>query len=209
MPRDRSLIRFARTVIIGVVASASGIVGISYALGECNAWWTEAAQHQVWLVCTDREISSQRAERRNVQFILIRNRTQPPMRPFVAALVWPLALESRLKDRRLPSIGVVTLASYLLSNLRSHSVHQRLTVSAPYRLADTGAIHNRMQIPLRLFPQSLGYIIFSEAGFSADGTQAFLHVDHVCGLCGHGEDVLLSKVNGNWVIQATASTWIS
>ena len=101
------------------------------------------------------------------------------------------------------------MASYLLGNLRPHSVRQELTISAPYRLADTDSIYDHGYTPLQSFPQNLGYFSLSEVGFSADGTQALVHFDHICGLCGHGEDVLLRKVGGRWVIEATASTWIS
>jgi hypothetical protein len=207
MPSCARLICFARNVMIGILVSVAGFVGISFSLGECHASWTEGAQHEVWSICLEQEINSQRAEKRNVQLVLIQNRTQS-MRPFVA-LLWPLALKSQVSERRLPALRTITLASYLLGNLRSHSVRQRLTISAPYRLADTEAIYDHGQIPQRLFPQSLGYIVLSEVGFSADRTQALLHMDHMCGLCGHGEDVLLRKMNGQWVIEATASSWIS
>jgi hypothetical protein len=183
------------------------VLGGSYALGEAYAWWTQSEQYDVWSVCLNREIDSQRAENRNVKLVLIENHTQN-MRPFVMALLWPLALKFGVSGPRMPGVQALTYATYLLGNLRSHPVRQKLTLSAPYQLADTEAIYGG-HIPQELFSQSMGFVVMSEVGFSADGSQAFLHVDHVCGLCGHGDDVLLRKVDGKWLIVATAITWIS
>jgi hypothetical protein len=95
--------------------------------------------------------------------------------------------------------------------LRSHPV-QRLTLSGPYRLADSGAVAVYGENGPRweaLFPQSMGYFMLSTVGFNADQTQALLQVDHLCGLCGHGGYVLLRKVNGRWDVEAEAGAWIS
>jgi len=32
------------------------MAGASYALGECQVFWTEAAQYEVWSICLNREL---------------------------------------------------------------------------------------------------------------------------------------------------------
>jgi hypothetical protein len=61
----------------------------------------------------------------------------------------------------------------------------------------------------RAFPRNQGLIVFSGVGFNRSRTQAVFYVDHVCGLCGGGQYVLMAKIAGTWRIQDEHSTWVS
>jgi hypothetical protein len=184
MPHEARVVRLVFRLVIGpFVAAVIVMAGASYALGECQVFWTEAAQYEVWSICFNRELHTQSQERFGQQLVIvIQNRTQQ-LRPFVSALVWPASLF--LKERpisRIPEVQAVTFSSYLVRH------GQRWETLAQH---------------------SVGYMVLSAAGFNAGQTQALVHVDHVCGLCGHGDDVLLRKVNGRWIVEATANTWVS
>jgi hypothetical protein len=60
------------------------------------------------------------------------------------------------------------------------------------------------------YPNSSGLIFFSEIGFNSQHDQAFLYAGRGCGgLCGSGEYVLLSKINGKWEIRKEIGLWVS
>jgi hypothetical protein len=59
------------------------------------------------------------------------------------------------------------------------------------------------------FPNSLGYIAVSRAGFNFNKTEAIFYIDHFCGLCGGGRFVLMRKTNGIWKVADERYTWIS
>jgi hypothetical protein len=59
------------------------------------------------------------------------------------------------------------------------------------------------------FPQNYGYLTFSRVAFNRDLTEAFFYTEHVCGLRGEGRFVFVKKVIGVWIVDRTASTWIS
>lgn len=205
-------VRAATVLAIAAVAMLFG----SYLFGEWYASRTEAAQRDVWAAYLNQEISSQ-----STQFdrplpppqIVIQDHTQQAYRHAVLAMVWPAAVLSRQRPTsRLPALQASTYIHYLLGNLRPHPVRQNLALSAQYRLADAGAVATYGQDWARweaLFPGNSGYFVLSTVGFNSDQTQALLHVDHICGLCGHGGYVLLRKVNGRWVIETEASSWVS
>jgi hypothetical protein len=206
-------VRVATVLVIAVVT----MMFSSYMFGEWYASRTEAAQREVWAAYINQEISSQSTEFGDRPLpppqIVIRDHTQRAFRHVVLALVWPGAVLSRQRPiSRLPTLQATTYVRYLLGNLRPHSVRQNLALSAQYRLADTGAVATYGQDWTRweaLFPGSSGYFVLSTVGFNSDQTQALLHVDHVCGLCGHGGYVLFRRVNGRWVVEAEASSWVS
>ena len=57
-------------------------------------------------------------------------------------------------------------------------------------------------------PPSVAF--FSQVGFNDRYDQAFVYVGRICGgLCGGGEYVLLSKVNGRWEVRAEKALWVS
>jgi hypothetical protein len=59
------------------------------------------------------------------------------------------------------------------------------------------------------FPNNMGYIAVSRAGFNVNKTEAIFYIDHFCGLCGGGRYVLMRKVNGIWKVQNEHGTWVS
>ncbi len=205
-----------RIATVSVIAAAAMIFS-SYLFGEWYASRTEAAQRDVWAAYLNEEIRSQGTEFRDQPLpepqIVVQNHTQREYRHVVLALVWPAALLSKQRPiSRLPALQATTYIRYLLGNLRSHPVRQNLALSAQYRLANAGAVATYGQDWARwktLFPGSSGYFELSTVGFNSDQTQALLHVDHVCGLCGHGGYVLLRKVNGRWAVAAEVSSWVS
>jgi hypothetical protein len=62
----------------------------------------------------------------------------------------------------------------------------------------------------RKYPNSSGIVFFSKVGFNYQHNQAFLYAGRTCGgLCGEGEYVLLSKVDGRWRIVKEQALWVS
>lgn len=60
------------------------------------------------------------------------------------------------------------------------------------------------------YPDSGGFIMLSNVGFSKTGDQALVYVVHWCGdLCGTGHYVLLSKDEDKWKVDEKAMIWIS
>ena len=143
--------------------------------------------------------------------IVIQDHTREAYRRIAWALVWPInALWKPGQFSRLPSAQVGTLARYVLCNLRSHPVRTSLALSAPYRIADSREVAVYFQRGWKtVFPGARGLYVFSAVGFNANHTQALLHVDYHCALCGEGNWVLMRKLNGRWVVETTASAWIS
>ena len=60
------------------------------------------------------------------------------------------------------------------------------------------------------YPHSSGLVFFSNIGFNAQHTQAFVYGGYMCdGLCGQGRYFLLEKVNGKWQIIQEQGLWVS
>ncbi len=215
MARLRYLLRFSLRLAAGLLIAAAVLAAGSYLLGEWFVYRTEAAQQEVWSAYLNQEIRVLTAEGlggpARPLLIVIQADTQPPHRPWAVALARPALVFSAGRPRpQAASLEAGMYARFLLANLRPHPVRPGLVLSAPYRLADSAAVAAyglaRWEA---LFPHNYGHFVLSAVGFNADQTEALFHVDHVCGLCGHGDDVLLRKVNGRWVIETVAGTWIS
>jgi hypothetical protein len=145
--------------------------------------------------------------------IVIQDHTRGVDRHTILALLWPVAAWSDdHMYKRLPALPFGIYARYLLGSLRPQSIRNALPSSGSYRLATAEEVASYAEVGDRwhkLFPHSAGYFVFSVVGLGHDGTQALLHVDYICGLCVGGTDVFLRKVNGKWLVEAEASTWIS
>ena len=60
------------------------------------------------------------------------------------------------------------------------------------------------------WPGSFGRVYVSGIGFSADRTQALLHIGREYGhLAGYGTLVHLAKTDGRWIVMKTTITWVS
>jgi hypothetical protein len=91
--------------------------------------------------------------------------------------------------------------------LEKSSFDRRFNMSADYELLDAATlsspkVHER-------FPRSYGYLTFSSVAFSADLVDALFYTEHICGLCGGGEYVLMGKIHGSWTIINRYGTWVS
>jgi hypothetical protein len=95
----------------------------------------------------------------------------------------------------------------LIANLKTHRLDRRFTISAKYHLLDYSVlVGSRLS---ERFPQSYGFLTFSSVAFNSDMTDALFYTEHLCGLCGGGEFVLMHKIGGNWMIANWYGTWIS
>lgn len=60
------------------------------------------------------------------------------------------------------------------------------------------------------YPKSAGFWELSRPGYNSAGNQALLLVRHSCGyLCGTGHLYLLSKKDGQWIVENRLMLWIS
>jgi hypothetical protein len=117
---------------------------------------------------------------------------------------------SLLRDakRRLPATRPSTLVAFLLSNLWGKSLTREFDISAQYLLiTKTEALS--YPFDSIQYPSSYGYLIFSDIGLNADSIEALFYTEHICGLCGGGEYVLMQKIAGRWKVVGESYTWIS
>ncbi len=112
--------------------------------------------------------------------------------------------------RRLPSVRTSTLFSFALANVHDEKFNSKFVLPARYVLASSAEVqeYGTQDFSIR-FPRNYGYITFSRIGFSPDFKQAVFYTEHICGLCGNGEFVLMQKVNGQWIVQEESYTWVS
>ena len=107
----------------------------------------------------------------------------------------------------------LTRCSFVLSNAIQNSIDLRLRL--PKGIKAVMASRNDLERPnftsdfQARFPNNLGYIAISHAGFNFDKTEAIFYIDHFCGLCGGGRYVLMRRVNNIWKIIDEHYTWIS
>ena len=118
-------------------------------------------------------------------------------------------------DKRLKftESSVVTRSSFTLSNafpsrlriaLRLPAVVTTIVVSREdlEKADSSGEFQTR-------FPNNMGYIAVSQAGFNFSKTEAIFYLDHFCGLCGGGRYVFMRKTNGIWKVVDEHYTWVS
>ena len=110
----------------------------------------------------------------------------------------------------IPQLRGSVLFEFFIANLRNERLETHFRLSARYELAtdEEMNLYPSEQFTTR-FPSSYGYLTFSPVAFNRDLTEAFFYTEHVCGLCGEGKYVFMRKVGGKWVVEGTASTWIS
>ena len=92
-------------------------------------------------------------------------------------------------------------------NMGPHKADRRFKISADYELLDAAALSDpKIQ---KRYPRSYGYLTLSSVAFATDLTEALFYTEHICGLCGGGEYVLMRKVDGKWRIVNRYGTWVS
>jgi hypothetical protein len=110
----------------------------------------------------------------------------------------------------IPGLKPFLILEFFLSSLQEEQLERRFTLTARYELATQQEIdlYATEQFSRR-FPDNYGYLTFSRIGFSRDLTEAVFYTEHACGMCGEGKYVFMRKVNGHWMIEGEAPTWIS
>lgn len=110
----------------------------------------------------------------------------------------------------IPQLRCSILFEFFIANLHAEQLQSRFHLTSKYELPtqEEMNLYPSEQF-MRRFPRSYGYLTFSRVAFNRDLTEAFFYTEHVCGLCGEGQYVLMRKVSGSWVVEATALTWIS
>jgi len=130
--------------------------------------------------------------------------------PGMWRLRWLYPLDNRLKFH---ASSMVTRVSFTLTNALPSELRPILHLpgearaiavirSELERATSTGELERR-------FPNSLGYIAVSRAGFNFNKTEAIFYLDHFCGLCGGGRYILMRKASGAWKVADEHYTWIS
>lgn len=123
---------------------------------------------------------------------------------------WVSPFDNRLKFSR---SSVVTRSSFSLSN----ALPSQLQVALQLPAGATSTVVNRKELEKvagtdefqKKFPNSLGYVAVSQAGFNFNKSEAIFYVDHFCGLCGGGRHVLMKKTEGTWKVVDEHYTWVS
>jgi hypothetical protein len=118
-------------------------------------------------------------------------------------------------DNRLKFNGssVVTRSSFSLSN----ALPSLIQITLQLRAGVTSTMASREELERiagtdefeKKFPNSLGYIAVSQAGFNFNKSEAIFYIDHFCGLCGGGRYVLMRKTEGTWKVVGEHFTWMS
>jgi hypothetical protein len=122
------------------------------------------------------------------------------------------ALIARLPHARrvLPLNSQWPIINLLIANIWPDRLMERFALPVRYVLATEAetALYGTSAFEQR-FPGNYGYLTFTRVGFNRNLTEAVFYTEHVCGLCGGGQYVCMRKLNGRWVVQGTAGTWIS
>jgi hypothetical protein len=110
----------------------------------------------------------------------------------------------------IPQLRRSAVFELFILNLRAERLERRFHLTARYELPTEQemSLYPYEQF-LRRFPLSYGYLTFSRVAFNRDLTEAFFYTEHVCGMCGEGKYILMRKVNGNWIVEGEAGTWVS
>jgi hypothetical protein len=117
-----------------------------------------------------------------------------------------VGLALNLHSRSTPPRSSLILG-LLIANLKTHRLDRRFTISAKYQLLDYSVLVGS-NISER-FPKSYGFLTFSSVAFNSDMANGLFYTEHLCGLCGGGELVLMRKTGGNWMIAHRHGTWVS
>ena len=110
----------------------------------------------------------------------------------------------------IPQLRRSVLFEFFIANLRDEQLESRFRLTAKYEFPTEQEmnLYPTDQF-MRRFPHSYGYLTFSRVAFNRDLTEAFFYTEHVCGLCGEGKYVFMRKIDGSWIVESTASTWVS
>lgn len=78
------------------------------------------------------------------------------------------------------------------------------------QVLNTGLVQNRWKAFYERYPKTVGVVQVSQVGYNRAHTSAMVAVGAMAGfLAGHGEYLLLEKVNGSWQVTKNLMAWIS
>lgn len=102
------------------------------------------------------------------------------------------------------------LFEFWAANLTDIRLKRKFQLSASYELATENEMESYpSEIFFKRFPRGYGALTFSRVALNRNLTEAFFYTEHLCGLCGEGKFVYMRKTAGQWIVAATASTWVS
>ncbi len=114
---------------------------------------------------------------------------------------------------RVSSVGTATYWNFVLRNLWTEFLEDSsFKLNIRHKLAttaETDLLYRRPNEFDRLFPEAYGYFTFSAVGFNSLHTEAYFYAEHQFGMAGHGNYVLMQKINGRWHTVQTQYTWVS
>ena len=116
-----------------------------------------------------------------------------------------------LPKNRVRSIAADTYRNFVLRNLWPEFLHDsdfKLAVRHKIATAAETSLYGQQEFD-RLFPEGYGYFTLSSVGFNSSHTEAYFYAEHQFGLAGHGNYVLMRKIDGNWQTVETKYAWIS
>lgn len=145
-----------------------------------------------------------------VNLLVIKNRTVDDH-----PLMENLTEHWRYVAERLSPISQDTIAAYKAQNREPRQLEDAFKLSIRHVLVEEKELEQfrkgrGWEEFYKKYPESGGFISFSQAGFNPDRTQALVYFEHWCGgLCGSGLYLLLEKGEGGWKVTKVHSSWIS
>ncbi len=121
---------------------------------------------------------------------------------------------NKMVKHSMPEVEFETLSNFLLRN-RGGGYLKIWDRGVNYVLATESDLLGDSMGPFwtsfrKKFPNSGGFLSFSNVGFNKQHNQAFVYVDWNCGpTCGAGGYILLKKVRGKWEIVKDNGLWFS
>ncbi len=113
-----------------------------------------------------------------------------------------------LPPTRLPEVSRAMRYELALRSLFLHRLSARFDLPAHYKLVHSTSLEEPDLTPEEQ-RRSYGLLTFSAVSFNHNATQALFYTEHLCGLCGGGEFVLVRKDGDTWKVIDEQGTWIS
>jgi hypothetical protein len=112
---------------------------------------------------------------------------------------------------RVRSVAAETYRNFVLRNLWPEFLHDSdFKLAFRYKVVTTRetGLYAQQEFDRR-FPENYGYFTLSSVGFNSSHTEALFYAEHQFGMAGHGNYVVMRKINGRWQTVETKHTWIS
>lgn len=146
-----------------------------------------------------------------VKLLVIRNRTLDENHPLIKRQVY--GWEYTVKQ--LSPLSPDTVFDYKAQNKESRPLKDSFNLKIKHVLADDELVsrilkQGRWEEFYRQYPDSGGFISFSQVGFNSEMSQAIVYFEHWCQrLCGSGFYVLLDKDKEGWKVTKRHRAWVS